>query len=73
VKVEKMENLAATPEMAYYCFEVLEHELALMKNADGSKKKKGRATLPAPDPYAYSIPDDIEWFASVLFLFLIYN
>jgi len=54
-----MENLAATPEMAYYCFEVLEHELAIMKNGEGNKKRKG-APLAAPDPYAYNIPDDIE-------------
>jgi hypothetical protein len=57
-----MENLAATPEMAYYCFEVLEHELAITKNGEGNKKRKG-APLAAPDPYAYNIPDDIEWFA----------
>jgi hypothetical protein len=57
-----MENLAATPEMAYYCFEVLEHELAITKNGEGNKKRKG-APLAAPDPYAYNIPDDFEWFA----------
>jgi uncharacterized protein (TIGR00296 family) len=54
----KMENLEATPEMAYYCFEVLEHELASMKNGV-SKKRKG-SSLAAPDPYAYNIPDNIE-------------
>jgi uncharacterized protein (TIGR00296 family) len=50
-----MESLVATADMAYYCFEVLEHELETMKNG-----KKRKASLPVPDPFAYGIPDYIE-------------
>lgn len=60
-----MENLVATSEMAFYCFEVLEHELALMKNEqNGGKKRKAPSSevaLRPPDAYAYGIPDHIEW------------
>jgi len=64
------ETLVATPEMAFFCFEVLEHELAIMRNgqsqlnngADGNKKRKGAETTAprAPDAHAYNIPDHIE-------------
>lgn len=47
----------ATPEMAYYCFGVLEHELASMET--GQNKKKNQA-LHAPDPSLYAIPEYIE-------------
>jgi len=67
-----MENLAATPEMAYYCFEVLEHELTIVKSGEGNKKRKGAPPI-APDPYAYNIPDDIEWFASFHFTTLLHS
>jgi hypothetical protein len=59
-----MESLVATADMAYYCFEVLEHELETMKNG-----KKRKASLPVPDPFAYGIPDYIEWCISPYALF----
>ncbi len=52
-------EIVATPEMCYYCFDVLEHEFLNQKNSNGVKKRKAPVVPPNPDDYG--IPD-FEWY-----------
>jgi uncharacterized protein (TIGR00296 family) len=52
------QEILATPEMCYYCFDVLRYEYASKRHKEATSKSKKRKTPPlAPLPEAYQLPE----------------
>lgn len=54
------QTIRATSEMCYYCFDVLQYELAKQESEDNSarkNKKRKNAPLTPPNPANYNLPD----------------